>query len=238
MSEAELGMPTMRHPKRYNIRPWKRCPANGEKRRIALSDAHRGAQAADPASLVRAFQAVARQILLKWFVPNSCITATRIAVDCMAHFGISAHGVNTLFTCSCASLALSYVAGADEAERRRFCILATGINADLPYRVPGFTGHVVAIAGRCLVDPTFDQASLPDHGLVIPPRILVVPLAPEDDPYKLHIKQQIVIENGVQLHVQYISLPSRGFMDTPAWNAELSDPIAEICRAMARFLEP
>jgi hypothetical protein len=158
-------------------------------------------------------------------------------MECLARYGVDARAQNTIFKCCCPSIALTYIAGADDRVKRRYLTKAKELKIGTPYGLQGFAGHVVVIAGGWLLDPTFDQASVPNRGLVIPAQVLALPLEPQCDLTRIHVTGNVVLANGLQLDVEYASLPDRGFMKTPAWTVNLSDPIGEICTAMEAVCE-
>ncbi len=177
-----------------------------------------------PADIIARYAEVARPVILEFFPPNSCIASTRITIEVLSRFGIKAQPVPVCFVAECRERQLAYVSGIDLKGRAHQIQHAT---------VDAWRGHLVAVAHRHLIDASFDQCSMPDHGVPIPPFVFVVPLPDSIRPREIHAVLELVTDTGEKLKVQYFPLRDETFSEAPAWELDHLQPAIEmICRRM------
>lgn len=176
------------------------------------------------------FAAVARPMILAFFPPNSCIAASRIAVEVLQRFGVSAEAVPVSLIVEAKARALAFVSGVK---------LKGGATELRPSGPDSWAGHVVVIASgfgkrRYLIDASFDQCSMPDHGVPVPPCVLVVPIEQASiEPENIAAELALETDTGEMLHVMYWPLRDRSFVTAPAWETGHLQPVIElICEQM------
>jgi hypothetical protein len=175
-----------------------------------------------------AFAEVARPLMLQFMPPNSCVACARIAIEVLTRFGLRAYPLPVQFVCS--NDRTAYMAGVDPpAHAIRLH------DAELPWR-----GHVVVGVWReheedwWLIDPSFDQASAPDHGMPIPPTILVIAMTPDVEPRYAHVVAEFT---NPRVNVEYMPLDDYSFTDSPAWERDYLLPVVQlICERMERSM--
>jgi hypothetical protein len=118
-------------------------------------------------------------ILPRYYRPDCCIAATRIALDVLAGFGLTAQAVPAEAIVFNPPYVRRLNAGGKPAqsheERERFfredgshCL---GLGMDYPGsdRSTGYVGHLIVKTGRYLLDLSIGQADRPQFGIQIPP---------------------------------------------------------------------
>ena len=170
--------------------------------------------------LMARFGRLARPVMLKVLNRNSCIASSKITVDCLTQFGltVTAHAVKFLVTAP--SLKLVYAAGTTERGRR--LTADKTLNCQM---VAGLVGRdmllLLSVAQRTsYLDASFDQASLPDRGMTIPPCMLILPIPPDAPDTDLEITAVLILDDGLEIKVQYFPTNDDSFMSTDAWNDE------------------
>jgi hypothetical protein len=120
--------------------------------------------------IVEAFAMIARPIIRHasndW---DSCIVATRIAVDVFHHFGLRARALVTrkqIFNAAALEPTCGSVTVSDDTAPEA-CIVLIGYDNAVSHG--NFSGHLVAVVeGEILVDAVADRANLPNTGIELP----------------------------------------------------------------------
>lgn len=167
---------------------------------------------------------------------DSCILSTKIALQVLTHFGFDARpvAVHVFIT-----------------NARFYQALDTGeITLDTPpwnqpdncYALglgliendPANCQHVVVVVGNTMLDLTLDQASRPQHGIVLGPTAFRIPNAIdhfEDQPYQFEMNDGAIL-------IYYPHAGNRWYANSPNWgrrDAPARAKIAgEIIRAVRR----
>ncbi len=176
---------------------------------------------------IQAFAAVARPLILKYFPPACCIAATRVTIECLRRFGVTAKPKATVFCVSVPEKKLAYVSGPEKyfdfANAASWTKRGTSDGSD------GYQGHVVAFAGTTLIDAAFDQSL---YALGMWEKFVLV--QPADKwPGTFDAQIGAVLTNGESCLIRYIALDDKSFLRAPAWELDHLQPlIAEVCSAM------
>lgn len=179
--------------------------------------------------LVGAYCEIAAPLLAGIRPRNTCISQTRITVECFKRLGVAARPVCTSLAVLSRDMNLVYLSGFTEKERARMRAQSASWHDALDPE-PGWRGHVCAlIAGRWFIDSTLDQASQPDRGMPIDPDILVIPCR-QYRPGRTRIDGRIITNAGLKLEVSYIPKADRTFLTTEAW--ELLPHMDRMCAAI------
>lgn len=189
-----------------------------------------------PEQTITRYAAVARPLILQFFPPNACIAASRITIECLGRFGIKAKAFPMKFAVESTKHQVRFTVGLDDKEKAEAAANAASSHSRMGLKA--WNGHVVVITkgkgNRYLIDASFDQASMPAHGVPIKPHVLVVPIGKEIPPEDIFAELGLVTDGGEDLNVKYIPLRDRSFLDAPAWETDHLQPvIAMICRRMA-----
>lgn len=125
-----------------------------------------------PEQIVEAFALIARPIIRQAsYDLDSCLVATRIAVDVFHHFGLRARPLMArmkIFNAAALEPTCGSATGRAAAAAPEACIVFIGYgNEPVP---PGYIpGHLVTVVeGAILVDAVADQANLPNTGIELP----------------------------------------------------------------------
>ncbi len=178
-------------------------------------------------SVVSAFTARARPVMLQWMTINSCIGSARVTLDFLERYGIPARVQAVKFVVEWKDGNLAYTSGLTEAER------STALAQRQAYP-DGWNGHLIVIAdNRWIIDPSFDQ-SVTAMGIRPPAEMLCL----ESDQIKdgrIEAEAVAVMDSGEELKIRYIPLDDETYRDTEAW----TDPglpflVSEIARSIIR----
>lgn len=187
--------------------------------------------------VITAFCEVARPVMLKILPRNSCIASVRITMECLRRFQVESEPMAVKLAIQAKSLRLAYLTGFDDAERAGQKAAAANY-VDMHIH-DGWNGHLVlAIKDlNCILDPSFDQCSFPDHGLTVSPCILAIPLPVErtGELEEQRILLGLMMDDGVEVEVNYLPLTDRSFETTEAWemNEVMRVLVDVICDKMA-----
>lgn len=127
------------------------------------------------AQIVAGLAHIGRPEILKRFKPDSCIASTRVGIEVLKRFGITAEAIPVKVMVYNEPLWKRMTAGSfDGTFNDEDWSVGIGMGYD-PRRRPedGFNGHLVIKTEGLLVDLAIDQASRPEKGLPI--ESLVVP---------------------------------------------------------------
>lgn len=121
--------------------------------------------------IVEAFAMVARPIIRHAsYGFDSCIVATRIAVDVFHHFGLRARPLvarKQIFNAAALEQTCGSATDSDDTLPEA-CIVLIGYGNE-PVTPGDFSGHLVTVVERgILVDAVADEANLPDTGIELP----------------------------------------------------------------------
>lgn len=179
------------------------------------------------------YRRVARGILLFYFGPASCIASTRVTIEVLKRFGVSAEPLAVKFLAQCHARKTAYQSGFTDEELK-------GAKSQSPapgHQHEGWNGHLVAIAEDgpvyYIIDPSFDQIAIP--GIRIPPNILIFPGDAAVPPREMLAELKIETDDGDMLHVSYRPLGDSSYLTMPAWQTDhLQYAIATIVAAMEK----
>ena len=195
-------------------------------------------------ALIHAFAMVARPVILEYFPPRSCITSTRIAIECLKAFGIEARPVPCEFYLHIPSLKLLYMSGVSAEDKARHRATANElIELKTVDGSEGWPGHLVAVADLFWIDASFDQAFFAfreagklDVGAE-PSQINVLELPNTPGP-EFDLSERGETEDGHEVKIRYLSTGNDSFLKCQAWDTDdLQIPIFRIIRRMKRYLK-
>jgi hypothetical protein len=191
-----------------------------------------------PETIVAAFASVARPVMLAYLGGDrrTCIASTRMAIETMRALGLEAEAVPVQFVVRCKALNFAYISGFSHKARQR---MARQTGKPILTRGDGWNGHLIAaVAGRWLIDSSIDQIHSPDHGLVVEPCALVMPIPEGKVPSlkRLHVEARGETDNGQRLEISYRSIENHTYRDAEAWEfcAGMKWVVAAILDAMTR----
>lgn len=185
--------------------------------------------------IIAHYAAIARPLILEFFPPNCCVAASRVTIECLRSFGVDAVAVAMKLVVECRPREVAYLVGLSRAERRKAKKQAAAWTDRA--QPDAWNGHLVVVARgerrQFMIDPSFDQASMPGHGVTIPPCILVVPVGAEIPPDSIGAELELVTDDGEELRVRYIPSGDSGFTHLPAWGTDHVAPLVQmICERM------
>jgi hypothetical protein len=194
-------------------------------------------------AVIHSFAMVARPIILEYFPPRSCISSTRIVIECLQAFGILARPIPVQFSLCVPSQKLAYLAcGPDELSRARQHNQVVELK---PFSGAGWPGHLIALAeGRYWIDASFDQAfhSFVDAGRLAPgietPQIHVLELRLPLPDGEFALDALGEMEGGAEVRITYTSLADESYRQCAAWEFDTATQAASrrIVRRMQRYL--
>lgn len=198
--------------------------------------------------VINAFAQTTRPVILRYFNRRSCIASSRVAIEVLQYFGVEARAIPVRFVVRVPSLKMAFVSGLSPEEKRtakrdagEFVELQPG--PEIRGGGSGWDGHVIVDAGGCLVDPSFDQAldAIAQQGRVqidASPRVAVFPLDGRELPDYFEARFTGVLDDGTQIHIEYVRTADESFQLAPAWETDHLEPaIAEIIGRMEKLLE-
>jgi len=190
--------------------------------------------------IIEAYAAVARPIILNFFVPNSCIASSRITVEVLSRFGVSAEAIATKFVVLLPEKKLAYVSGLDPQERADAKKKSQTWIDLLPDGDDSMNVHVIVLAGdRWFLDASFDQVRGPLK-ITLEPKVFVIPLDGQtiEDKYSVDMDLKCALDDGTPIEIRYVTHCGDAFKRTPAWETDhLRVPIHLICTAMKAALD-
>ncbi len=171
--------------------------------------------------VLEVFARVARRPMIKAWGKNCCIHATRTAILVLDYFGIAAEPFPCKLCVEDPAQNVAKLIGFTERERRDIFARSQPhflVDQTIPHQ--GWPGHLVAVVNRrVLLDASFDQAAAPEHALVIPEHVLMIPI-PESFTHGDQMVEVIgTIDDGPPLHVRYWPSQDLSFKLTDAWFA-------------------
>lgn len=119
--------------------------------------------------LPRLMAKVMGPILLERFRPNCCVNGTRIAIEVLARFNISAKPMATrtaTFNAPAWVHTLNQLRGTSEPIPEGDAYMGDAGSGDATG--PGWDGHLVCVAGDYLIDAAMGQFHRPERGICIP----------------------------------------------------------------------
>ncbi len=170
-------------------------------------------------TIISAFASVARPVMLAYLGGDrrTCIASTRMTIETMRSLGLEAEAVPVQFMVHCKALNYAYISGFSQKARDR---MARRAGKPILTRGSGWNGHLIAaVAGRWLVDSSIDQIDSPDHGLLVEPCTLVMPI-PEGERLslkRLSVEIRGATDNGQQLEISYRSIQNHAYRESEAW---------------------
>lgn len=170
-----------------------------------------------PETIIAAFAAVARPVMLRYLGGDrqTCIASTRMTIETMRGLGLAAEAVPVQFVVQCKALSYAYISGFSDKQRRR---MARKSGKPIQTRGAGWNGHLIAaVEGRWLIDSSIDQIQSPDHGLVVEPCALVMPIPEGIALTRLSVEVRGATDNGQDLEIKYRSIENHSYRDAPAW---------------------
>lgn len=178
---------------------------------------------------VRLFAAIAPDEIARFFpTPNNCIAAVRILEQVFLKAGVQVRAIPCRYICEGNERA--YVAGPRDPEwDGKFS--ANVQSFDL--RKAGWQGHLVALAGPWLIDPTWTAAA-PFVGFDGSQDRCLALAMPGFDPDRDAARLDIETACGQRLRLRYEPLDDYGYLDAPAWELDHLEPaIGLIWRRMS-----
>lgn len=165
--------------------------------------------------LLKRYCRVAREIMLPFMGPNSCIGATRVTVDCLRSLGIQAEPIATKLAVQIPAKEIAYTSGLSDEE------LATARNSTRTYG-DGWRGHLICRCGQQLLDPSFDQADVALKGLLGADKVVAIMPLPDDahDSERWHVQYSGFTPSGLAVKIEYVTTGDESYRDSPAWNDE------------------
>jgi hypothetical protein len=155
-----------------------------------------------------------RRALLMVCSPDSCIETSRAIQLLLRDCGHTA-GPIPVQVRACNQAAWEFVQRRDWQALRRREGGAYAVNVGDPNHQPGpgkWAGHLAVLSGNTLIDASIDQASRPEHGILLEPLAFDVP----SDFFLDGGSVWRMNDHGVAL--EYTHLPTnRGYRSTPAW---------------------
>jgi hypothetical protein len=187
-------------------------------------------------AIINAYQKVARPILLRYLGERqTCVASTRITIETMRCLGLEAEPVAVQLVVQCPLLKYAYISGFSDKQRKH---MARRNKKPIQTRgAGGYNGHVIAaVAGQWLIDSSIDQIESPEHGLLVAPTVLVMPL-PEDREIVLEamrLDMSGFTDEGHRLEISYASHWDYSFVNSDAWEfcAAMKFVVAHIVAAM------
>jgi len=179
-----------------------------------------------------------RPLMAHSFSRDSCIAATRICIDSLAAFGVVAEPVAVrvvIFNPAMVRnierfgrLPSSREETLEWYERCGAWSVGIGSGLSQPGRWPG---HLVAYvaAHRLLIDLSLDQATRREHGIVLNPTVLEVPV---DSPF-FNGEPLIETINGCLLSYERIS--NDGYQVSPNWHVD--PPVVAITQKTVAIIQ-
>ena len=169
--------------------------------------------------LLNLYTQVARPYL-DVFPPATCIEQTRVLVEVLRRFNISADGLGVKLVVTYPAGDYQFVSGLDTEDRERGRAVAKAW-LERPNSNGEVIGgrHVVALVERLwMIDSTLHQASQPSFGLSIPADVYTIPFdAPLADDHWPVIDAKYTLDEGDEFSVQWIATPTREWEKSDAW---------------------
>lgn len=167
-----------------------------------------------PAVMARAV----RQAVLAEFRVDSCIASTRVTIEVCRYWGLMARPQPTrvqAFTPTAWKLRDELVSlPVEQWPPGAYSVGVAGGD-----HAPGrWNGHLVAVQGRWIIDPSIDQLARPQHGLLVQASAWLMPeawagkLAPDET-------GQVALPDGTV--IIYEALDDWKFRQSPNWSAKL-----------------
>jgi hypothetical protein len=183
---------------------------------------------------IGAFSKVARPIMLEYFPRNNCISGTRMAIECLAHFGIDIRPKAVMLCVKIPDRNLLFCAGLTEEEKAAGKAVAANW---VDTTTNGYDGHVIGVVedgdDRILIDCSLDQAFAE---LGVPEELddIFVMRMPAPVPDDFLLELDMLMSTGGKAQIQYGCRPGpTNFEEQPAWETDhLQLPIRRIVAAM------
>jgi hypothetical protein len=177
-----------------------------------------------PVIIMAAYAAAARPVLRRFLPVNSCVAATRVTIECLRHFGIEAIPRAAKWVVEFPDSKLAYTTGLTPEERSsaRETIPYAWADTEAPWN-----GHLIAMTGEFLIDPSFEQAIValnrkPED------RVAIFPVTGDPrDSCKL-IEFGAVTDAGERVTITYITTEDDTWNGSEAW----TDPDLRLVEAM------
>ncbi len=178
--------------------------------------------------IIQVFAAVARPIMLRWMIPNSCIGATALTRQTLAYWKVNVDPIPTKLAVQVPSLNYAFVAGykgeeKDAMKAKSSVWIDRGVGDGC---VTPWIGHLVGLAaGRYLIDATLDQSNSPEHGFAVDPYISVVDLGTEAGmmfagTIGSSINAEGDLDNRAAMKIYYERTDDESWKTSDAWNDE------------------
>lgn len=167
------------------------------------------------------FAAIAPDEIARFFpTPNNCIAAVRILEQVFLKAGVQVRVIPCRYICE--GHGRAYVAGPRDPEwDGKF---AANVPLSLDLRKDGWQGHLIALAGRWLIDPTWTAAApfigFPENE----DRCLALAMPPEYDPKLDSARLDVETASGQFLRLRYEPVDDHGYLETPAWELDHLEP--------------
>jgi hypothetical protein len=190
--------------------------------------------------VVSVFAGCARAEILRLFLPNSCVASTRITIDVMTAFGLTARPLEVAATVHNSAYLLAEAAKGgpltDDEERAAFQI-SQALTLELGHEKSpdGIGGHVVTIVDNAfLVDASLDQANRPEYRISLPSVFVGDMDNPLPGPAVAF--RYLVRDCGLEYRARKVE---RDFRSSADWkeSPESREVVARIVARMTRYLK-
>jgi len=179
----------------------------------------------DEEQIVLAYAKIARPIILKHLNRRSCIASSRVTIEVLRTFGVTAQPIPCSMQVVMPDLNLMYFNGCTPEKRAEYQKQAARYETLPNDPGGGWNGHVVVEAADLLIDPSFDQAldvfATVDPTVASDPTIMVLPNCGRLLAAGQHSVEAVVLDDRErQLHIRYDPLDDGSFASTPAWELD------------------
>lgn len=157
---------------------------------------------------------------------NHCIAAVRVAKECLEPLGFHVEPMPVKLIVQSEEHKVAYIIGASPEEQQRLSRRASSEHRPSPNP---WNGHLICLIDRrWILDPSFDQASAPDHGMPIDEMLLIDTdgcMVEPIDPLDLAIDADLTLNSGLRVKVTYQPTKDMSFLTAPAWETDHIEPL-------------
>lgn len=161
-------------------------------------------------TVLYAYCQVARKIMRPFLGPNSCVSATRLTIECLKRYSIMARPQPFKMAFEIKGISRAYTSGLSEEE------MGNRVKVHAPWG-QGYKGHVCAIWEDVLIDPSLDQANDALNVNFVPERVMLWPLegGVSQDGFKLEM--DVYNDDNKPAKLTYITISDYSFFESEAW---------------------
>lgn len=174
--------------------------------------------------ILMVYTEIARPVMRRYMSPNSCVSATRVTIECLERFGIAARPQAVKWLVSLPARELCYASGLTEAER---ATAKQSVYHDWNTENP-WNGHLIALTDEWLIDSSFDQALIALGGK--PEDVILTLKIPE--PRFGSIDCEGLTDEQETIRIQYVATDDCEWKSSEAWlDPQIPFIVSEICRS-------